>query len=564
MMHIIVCCNSKVHLQLSISITSYPPPRISKQWYQRRVRDTYYVSLSLRSMIVGLLFLFCYGVVGVCDVCTYDEALASLTPGSLITPLSNPQAFEESSFVWGRDTRTPFSQAVPSLIIRPQTQRDVEIAVRYAFIKGHEIAVKSGGHGAGGRFMTRGGLLIDMKYLNQTTYDPISQTLTVGGGTLIKQITDYMVSVNRSPVVGMCSGPGAGLIHGGWSILSRKVGLLVDNIVSLDMTFANGTTSKIDATSDPDIWWAVRGAAPNFGVISSLTYKTYDVTPSLEFLFLSFDGYTQFSSIAKWLYTKKDDVRVGSIQVVMGQKLVWVVWFWDTPGLREAFAAANETNNYFGGTAYHNGTGYFNFQNNYYDFSLTFPNASFAWWRSGGWSFSGNVTDDNDFLDTYETYLSSTPGASALLEFWGGAIADVPLDATPFYPRRKLFQWTVSAFWRDYSQSNTLTAKINDAYNRLLQFQGSSPALYINYVVPTPENIVNAYGSNYARLQAIKDRYDPTNFFHLNFNIPPSGRTTPQMYDVRPSLLQCSSSGSSSNSNFWSLFLHFAIIISFF
>lgn len=138
----------------------------------------------------------------------------------------------------------------------------------------------NGGHGA---IITQGrmqsGIQISLEKLNGVSIAKDGKTATFGGGILSKRVTDELWKSNKQTVTGLCEctsllGPGLG---GGHGILQGRHGLVADQFVSMNVVNADGKMVKVDAKSDPDLWWALKGAGHNFGIVTSVTSKIYDV-----------------------------------------------------------------------------------------------------------------------------------------------------------------------------------------------------------------------------------------------------------------------------------------------
>lgn len=85
-----------------------------------------------------------------------------------------------------------------------------------------------------------------------------------------------------------CTGVLGPMLGGGHGILQGRYGLLADNLISARMVLANGTAITISSDSNPDLFWAVRGAGHNFGIVTEFTYKIYDVGKNANWAYESF------------------------------------------------------------------------------------------------------------------------------------------------------------------------------------------------------------------------------------------------------------------------------------
>ncbi|GLA40221.1 hypothetical protein AnigIFM63309_007836 [Aspergillus niger] len=165
-----------------------------------------------------------------------------------------------------------------NVVVVPGTENDVAEIVKFANQKDVPFLTYNGVHGA---LISLGemthGIAIYMGQLSSVEVAADGKTATIGGGTMSKEVTDQLWAAGKQTVTGTCEcvslvGPALGGGHG-W--LQGHHGLVLDQFVSMNIVLANGTLTHIDANSD--LWWAVKGAGHNFGIVTSLTMKIYDI-----------------------------------------------------------------------------------------------------------------------------------------------------------------------------------------------------------------------------------------------------------------------------------------------
>ncbi|KAF2199742.1 FAD-binding domain-containing protein [Delitschia confertaspora ATCC 74209] len=213
----------------------------------------------------------------------------------------------------------------PTVVIMPGIERDVADIVKFAYKWDIPILAYTGHHGA---ITTLGrmdyGIQINMGQLNTVSIAKDKKTVTVGGGTNSKNLTDALWAAGKQTVTGTCEcvsflGPGLGGGHG-W--LQGHHGLISDQFTSMNVVLANGEVKTIDANSD--LWWAMQGAGHNFGIVTSVTAKIYDIVHSnwaietivfsgdkVEAVYEAANKYilqngTQSSDIINWSYWLND------------------------------------------------------------------------------------------------------------------------------------------------------------------------------------------------------------------------------------------------------------------
>ncbi|WP_324651369.1 FAD-binding oxidoreductase [Georgenia sp. H159] len=171
----------------------------------------------------------------------------------------------------------------PALIVVPADAAEVARAVALARDTGLELAVRSGGHHAAGLATTEGGLLLDLRDLRQLTIDAERRIVRVGAGLTAGEVTRAL-SLHRLAVgFGDTASVGvSGLtLGGGIGLLSRKHGLAVDSLLAAELVTADSRLHRVSADVEPDLFWALRGGGGNLGVVTSLTFRLVEVDPFL-------------------------------------------------------------------------------------------------------------------------------------------------------------------------------------------------------------------------------------------------------------------------------------------
>jgi len=125
--------------------------------------------------------------------------------------------------------------------------------------------------------MARDGIVLSMRNLNKVTFNDARTEVVIQGGCLTSEVQAAAYENEALVVTGICNDVGAlgAALGGGFGHLTGLYGLAVDNMLSLDIVLADGSTKTVTKETDPDLWWALRGAGPNFGIVTSATYKAY-------------------------------------------------------------------------------------------------------------------------------------------------------------------------------------------------------------------------------------------------------------------------------------------------
>ncbi len=200
------------------------------------------------------------------------EAFRASLKGELIEP--RDEGYTEACKVYNGMIRKH-----PRMIVRCADVADVMRSVNFARDNDLLLAIRSGGHNAGGLGICDDGLVIDLSLIKYTRIDPELSTVLVGGGSTWGEVDHATHAFGRATPSGIISTTGVGglTLGGGLGHLTRKYGLSIDNLLSVDMVLADGSFVTANANHNPDLFWAVRGGGGNFGVITSFLYKLHPI-----------------------------------------------------------------------------------------------------------------------------------------------------------------------------------------------------------------------------------------------------------------------------------------------
>jgi FAD/FMN-containing dehydrogenase len=194
--------------------------------------------------------------------------------GALVRP--GEEGFDEARRVWnGAIDRQP------ALIARCAGSDDVVEAVRFARENDLAASVKGGGHSIAGHSVCEDGVMIDLSIMKAVRVDPASQTATAAGGVLWGEFDKATQPFGLATTGGLISHTGIGglTLGGGLGHLMRKHGLTVDNLRSVDLVTADAKLVHVDAASDPELFWGLRGGGGNFGIATRFEYDLHPVGP---------------------------------------------------------------------------------------------------------------------------------------------------------------------------------------------------------------------------------------------------------------------------------------------
>ena len=410
----------------------------------------------------------------------------------------------------------------PALIARCSGTADVIKAVSFARQNNLLISVRGGGHNFPGNSVCNDGLMIDLSRMTGVRVDPAEKTVRAQGGAKWGGFDHETQAFGLAAPGGTDVDTGiAGLtLGGGIGWLSGAYGLSCDNLISADVVTADGCAITASADDNPDLLWALRGGGGNFGVVTSLEYQLHSVGPVVLAGWLTFpiDRAKEFyarvneftgnmpdeMNIITFLHTLPDgggkacsillcchgDIEEGErvIQPLrdLGQPILDDVRPMPYTDAQKLAGALPGRQNYL---------------------------------KS---HFMEQVTDDavEIILDFFERVTS--PLSSVLFQYLGNAARRLPATETAFGHRNALCEWATNAVFLDPGESEVHIRWARDFASAMSPY---SLGEYINQVGTSAdageEAIQAAFGDNFQRLAALKQKYDPANLFSHNQNIRP-------------------------------------------
>ena len=438
--------------------------------------------------------------------------------GPVIGPLDERYDSARAVFYGGIDKR-------PAMIIRASGADDVQKAVKLAGETGLELAVRSGGHSNAGHSVSEGGIVLDLGGMCTLLIDPRARTAWVEPGMRSGEYTNAAAEHNLATGFGDTASVGIGglTLGGGVGYLVRKHGLTIDSLLAADIVTADGQLLRLDADSNPDLFWAIRGGGGNFGVVTRLQFKLHPVdsvlggmlilpaTPDViaDFIAEAEAAPDELSTIANVFPAPPmpflpEDVHGKMVVMAMlvhvgdpseGERLVGKFRKLATP---------------------------------YADMvkPMRFPeiyppeDPSYHPLASSRTMFVDSI--DRKLAERIIDRLMASTGTMAVaqLRVLGGAMARVPADATAFAHRKSRIMANLAALYESLEEKPTHEAWVTDFQGEMQQ---GDYGAYVNFLGDEgPERVRAAYPSRtWERLSAVKKRYDPDNVFHLNQNILP-------------------------------------------
>ena len=401
----------------------------------------------------------------------------------------------------------------PRVIARCASAGDVVAAVRIARELDLEIGVRCGGHSVLGLAVPDDGLMIDLTPMDAVRVDPARRRAVVQGGALLGALDRAAQRYGLATTAGNVSHTGVGglTLGGGMGWLARQYGLACDNVISYRVVTASGRVLRASRAEHPDLYWGLRGGGGNFGVVVEFEFRLHPTGTRALVAEHTFGPEQAVAALRGWR-----DLAVGAprpatftASVRDGRVTAGFVWTGDP---RRGRLLAAELDALGEPLARHVAeTSYLDLQSRD---DTPQGHARRRYWKG---HYLRALPDDA--IGALLTGGDDSPSVS--LQAHGGAIADVPDDATAFGHRDTAFEYVAATSWTDPAEDQ---ARMAAARRHAAAIEPFASGAYVNALSDEgAEGLRRAYpGRKLARLVAVKDAYDPDNVFHLNQNIPPS------------------------------------------
>jgi FAD/FMN-containing dehydrogenase len=443
------------------------------------------------------------------------EAFQAGLRGELLRP--SKEGYEDA-----RKIHNAMIDRRPALIARCAGVADVLTAVRFAREHDLLVSVRGGGHGMPGFAVCDGGLMIDLARMKSVHVVPHQRTVRAEAGVTWSEFDHETQAFELATTGGVVGSTGiAGLtLGGGHGFLMRRHGLACDNLLSLDLVTADGRWLRASATENAELFWGLRGGGGNLGVVTSFDYRLHPVGTMLAGMVIYPIGKaTEFLKRYREVTNTAPDelgslVALGTLpdgtqaavllagytgQIVDGERLLRPLREFGPPLADQLgpspYTALQSISEHF------NPRGYRNYLKTNYLKDLS-----------------------DDAIDIMvERYMRvPAPFSHIVVEHMGGAVSRMDRQATAYNYRDAQYNFLIVGIWPDAAEDERNIQWVRGLWQALQPF--STGNIYVNYESDVGvDRVKAAYGAaKYDRLVALKNTYDPTNFFRLNANITPT------------------------------------------
>jgi FAD/FMN-containing dehydrogenase len=416
----------------------------------------------------------------------------------------------------------------PGVVVRPVDAGEVSRVVALARDRGLEIAVRSGGHSVAGHSVCDGGIVLDLSDMRALDIDAERRTAWAKTGLTAGEYTVAAAAHGLATGFGDTGSVGIGgiTLGGGVGFLARKHGLTIDSLLAADVVIADGQLLRVDAETHPDLFWAIRGGGGNFGVATRFQFRLHEVDTIVGgMLILPATAEVIASFIAAATAAPDELSTIANVMPAPPMPFV--------PAEHHGQLVIMALMAYTGATevAERVIAPFRSLATPVVDMVRPMPYPDIFLPEEEGYHpvavgrtmFIDSI--DHRAAQTIVDHLqaSTAPIRVAQLRVLGGAVARVPAEATAFAHRRSPIMVNLAAVFERPDEAAVHEPWVA-AFAATLH-QGNRGA-YIGFLADDSEaRVRDAYpGDTWDRLAAIKSRYDPTNLFHLNHNVPPAAK----------------------------------------
>jgi FAD/FMN-containing dehydrogenase len=450
------------------------------------------------------------------------EGLQAAVRGEVL--LENGDGYSKACRIWNG-----MIERRPALVIRCRDSADVIAAVGFAQQRDLPVSVRGGGHNVAGTALCDGGVVIDLTAMNDVRVDLAGKTVRAGGGARLGDVDHATQAHGLGVPFGVVSRTGiAGLtLHGGLGFLTRRLGLSCDSLIAADVVTASGELLQVDEDNHSDLLWALRGGGGNFGVVTSLEYRLHPVGPDVYAVITLYPADESVACLQAFREVMSD-----APEELMGLAILWTApeeepvpedWHgrpvfvaagcWSGP-LEQGEEATRALRELTTPVVDMSGPMPFSMMQSLFD--AEYPDGRRYYWKSL------YVRDLDAIGETMSRFAANRPSPLSSIDVWalGGAMRREPAGGSAFAQRDEPFLIGIESNWDDPTEDEVNLSWARELHGELSRVSPSSAYLNFPGFAEEGEDLLrNSFGENYPRLQQIKAKYDPENFFRSNLNI---------------------------------------------
>lgn len=418
----------------------------------------------------------------------------------------------------------------PSIITRCLDASDVSLALGFARKHNLLVAVKGGGHNSAGNAVCDKGMMIDLSLMQNVDVDPEAGTAKVEGGCLLSAVDAATQEYGLAVSAGIVSHTGVGglTLGGGFGWISRKYGLTIDNLLSVEMVIADGSIVRASEKENPDLFWAVRGGGGNFGIVTTFEFRAARIgtevySGPIVKRFKDLKSYIQFHR--EYVKSMPDEMTIWMVvrhapplpfinEEYHGELVILIpyVWLGDPSEGEKLIQPLRDHGETIGdGSGMKPWTGWQS------AFDGLVEHGARNYWKSH------HLTNLSDGCITeIGKYALTMPSEETeiFIPHMEGAASRVEPEATAFPHRTTPFVLNLHTRWRDAADDQKAIKWAKDFHDATRPY---SQGVYVNFLSEEgAERVREAYTEKvWEKLVETKRKWDPENVFRMNQNISP-------------------------------------------
>jgi UDP-N-acetylenolpyruvoylglucosamine reductase len=418
----------------------------------------------------------------------------------------------------------------PAMIAQCADVADVIACVNFGRENNLCVAIRGGGHNAGGLGICDDALVIDLSLMRGVHVDAEEKTVLVQGGCLLKDVDHATHAVGMAVPMGINGTTGIGglTLGGGLGNLTRQFGLTIDNLLEASVVLADGSYVKASSKENKDLFWALRGGGGNFGVVVSFLFQMnpahtvfagpmlWDVEDTVEVMkwyreYIVDDAPDELNGFFATLVVPPAAPFPENLQL---KKMCGVIWCY-TGSAEKAEKVFQPIRNFK--TPVLDWVGPMPLPALQTMFDPLFPPGLQWYWKA---DFVNELSDEA--AELHYKYATQLPTWQSTMHLYpiNGKAAKVGKKDTAWSYRNATYAMVIAGIDPDPANKDLITNWAREYWEALHPY--SAGGAYVNFMMDEGEDRVKAtYGDNYERLVEIKRKYDPTNFFRVNQNIKP-------------------------------------------
>jgi FAD/FMN-containing dehydrogenase len=466
---------------------------------------------------------------------TLDSAITELRramTGEVLTPADGGFDRARAEAIWNADI-----QRQPGAIVRPTSAEEVARVVTTARAQGVDLTVRGGGHSSAGNAVADGAIMIDLSRMNGVRVDPEARRAHVGGGAswaaLDAATAPHGLAVNGGTV--SHTGVAGLTLSGGMGWLMAQQGLSCDNLVGATLVTADGRVVSASEDVEPDLFWALRGAGTNFGVVTELVFELHEVDPMAQlgfFFWAPEDAAEPFALVRDELFDLPDSIGMLVAGLSAPAAPFVPAEHHGRPGLAVLVAGWGD------GAAHAAAIEPLRGRGALFEFVTPIPHVALQQlideanpWGIRCYDKGINLEEFSD--EAIAVFLDWVPRKRNALSFapmfpLRGRYREIPDDATAFGSSRSA-RWAVSMVAMGLPEGDDEEIFAADrawarGFWEAMRPFAPNGATYVNFERDADEaRVRDSYGeAKHRRLAALKAVWDPDNVFHHNANIKPA------------------------------------------